>query len=229
MSAESPTHGKLKPGGNEPICTLTASECDPAIGCLVLIPKDKKDLREKLGIDSAFSSIQHYAFVAATPAFKESTTDISVVIARGYTNTGDKKFTIKPSHRKVVAPELGSTRDATWLLVSCHEGLKGSRMRKFLKGVQIFDEEDPSLICKNNSELVAVGTNEGKLVYQPFKIVTTDEDTFVVGRDVFRDLKPSGPILDKDKKNVLGYYWSREHKMVVSWIARGKSPATQLL
>ncbi|KAK3754245.1 hypothetical protein QZH41_020142, partial [Actinostola sp. cb2023] len=155
-------------------------------------------------------------------AFKESSSDLHVVVARGYANTGDKKFNIKAGHKKIVAPEIGSTQNATWLLVSCQEGLKGSRMRKFLKDVQIIDEEDPSQICKNNRELVAIGMNDDKLVYQPFKIVVTDDDTFCVSRESFKTLKPSGPVLDKEKIHVLGHYWSRENKMVISWLARGQ-------
>lgn len=223
MSAESPTrgHGKLKPGGSEPICTLTIAECDPVVGCLVEIPKDKQ-LREKLGIGTAFDNLQHFAFVAATPEFKDSSKEIHAVICRGYTNTGDKKFNIKPSHKKIVSPETGSSQNSTWLLVACQEGLKGSRMRKFLKDVKIDNEEDPSQICKNNQEIVGVGVKDDKLVYQPFKVVFTDEETFCVSRESFKTLKPTGPILDKEKNHVLGYYWSRENKMIISWLTRGE-------
>lgn len=223
MSAESPTrsHGKLKPGGSEPICTLTVDECDPVTGCLVEIPKDKQ-LREKLGFGAGFEHVHHFAYVAATPEFKNSNKEIHVVVSRGYTNTGDKKFTIKPSHKKVVAPDSSSSQNATWLLVSCQEGLKGSRMRKFLKDVRIDSEEDPSQICKNNPDLVGVGVKDNKLVYQPFKVVFTDDETFCVNRESFKNLKPSGPILDKEKNVVLGFYWSRENKMIISWLARGE-------
>lgn len=230
MSAESPTrsHGKLKPGGSEPICMLTTTECEPAVGCLVEIPKDHQ-IREKLEIGKAFDSIQHYAFVAATSAFKDSSHETHVVICRGYTNTGNKKFNIKPGHKKIVAPEIGSSQNSTWLLMSCQEGLKGSRMRKFLKDLQIVDEEDPSQICKNNPDLVGIGVKDDQLVYQPFKVIITDDETFCVSRESFKTLKPSGPVLDKEKNHVLGYYWSRENKMIISWLARGWYKAMSFL
>ncbi|XP_032223254.1 uncharacterized protein LOC5522074 isoform X1 [Nematostella vectensis] len=211
--------GKLQISGSEPISTLSVEGSEPVLGCLVNIPKDANKLREALGIDS---NIHHFAFACTTPAFRESSSDIRVVVCRGYTHHGDKRFTIKAHPKHLVSPQSSSQQDIIWQLIPCQDPLKGSRMRKLLKGIEVSNMEEPFEICKGQRELCGIGEKDKRLVFQPFKVMLTDDESFCLGRESFSLLQPAGPLLDKENKNVLGFYWSRENKLVLSFLQRGQ-------